>query len=211
MDVLFEGTIFVDYGQAALYDAETDDPDVGRAFVGQTNGLLGTATPGLAWIHHATHTGDVAYRIELHDDEPVLDDEWEDVVEAPYVVRAAPVDLVPLMDDAVASFEVEPGDYRARFSSRGRDAAREALETGEDAYLLQLWPAPPMPDRVVRETSRDAAYWNRVGSECLDQIRNCRTAKPGKMLNRLPPGTTIRNVIKAGEDLFWGFKIAVIR
>ncbi|MFW6691914.1 hypothetical protein [Streptomyces sp. MAR4 CNX-425] len=31
-----------------------------------------------------------------------------------------------------------------------------------DHYLLQFWPAPPAPERIVRETSRRAAYWHRV-------------------------------------------------
>ena len=34
-------------------------------------------------------------------------------------------------------------------------------ETDADRYLLQFWPAPPAPDRVVRQTSFRAAYWHR--------------------------------------------------
>ena len=35
-------------------------------------------------------------------------------------------------------------------------------ETAPDRYLLQLWPAPPEPDAVVREGSESAAYWHGV-------------------------------------------------
>jgi hypothetical protein len=33
-------------------------------------------------------------------------------------------------------------------------------EPGLDRYLLQLWPGPPGPDRVVKQTSAIAAYWH---------------------------------------------------
>ena len=55
--------------------------------------------------------------------------------------------------------------YRVRYSATGMDRARrrDTLLAGEpllDRYLLQLWPAPPAPDSVIRETSRCAAYWH---------------------------------------------------
>ncbi|MGP3977140.1 hypothetical protein ACTWQF_24625 [Streptomyces sp. 8N114] len=34
-----------------------------------------------------------------------------------------------------------------------------------DEYLLQFWPTPPEPDRVVKQTSDSAAYWHRFASE----------------------------------------------
>ena len=44
------------------------------------------------------------------------------------------------------------------------DAAHDGtLLEGEpaiDAYLLQFWPAPPAPDRVVKVTSKEAKYWH---------------------------------------------------
>ncbi|RLV04650.1 hypothetical protein CTZ27_10955 [Streptomyces griseocarneus] len=29
-----------------------------------------------------------------------------------------------------------------------------------DRYLLQFWPAPPEPDRVLKQTASTAAYWH---------------------------------------------------
>lgn len=55
------------------------------------------------------------------------------------------------------------GPYRVRYCARGMDAARD-LDTrldddpAPDAYLLQLWPAPPAPDAVLRVTAAAAAY-----------------------------------------------------
>jgi hypothetical protein len=46
----------------------------------------------------------------------------------------------------------------------------EPLEAGRQidtapwpgSVLLQLWPAPPAPDRIVCQTSAHAAYWHDV-------------------------------------------------
>jgi hypothetical protein len=46
------------------------------------------------------------------------------------------------------------------------DVAREAeslnLDRPIESHLLTFWPAPPAPDRVVRTTSRTAAYWQEA-------------------------------------------------
>ncbi|MFF7250289.1 hypothetical protein ACFZBU_41210 [Embleya sp. NPDC008237] len=34
-----------------------------------------------------------------------------------------------------------------------------------DCYLLQFWPAPVEPDRVVRQASDKAAYWHKFARE----------------------------------------------
>ena len=34
-----------------------------------------------------------------------------------------------------------------------------------DAYLLQFWPAPAGPGRIVRQTTEIAAYWHRANPE----------------------------------------------
>jgi hypothetical protein len=38
------------------------------------------------------------------------------------------------------------------------EAAHSDIEG--DHYLLQFWPAPPAPDRIVKQTSASAAYWH---------------------------------------------------
>ncbi|WP_245599857.1 hypothetical protein [Embleya scabrispora] len=60
-------------------------------------------------------------------------------------------------------------DYRVRYCARGMDKGRElsigvAKEPQVDSYLLQFRPAPPGPDRVIRETSQNAAYRHRYAS-----------------------------------------------
>ena len=161
MQILFDGVLHVQYGQAGLYVGDVDGSGAGEAFDGQANGLLGVASPGLAWLRFATHTGDVACRVESHPSAPDLDDDWEDVVEASVLVDDGPVALVGLMEEPSAEFHVPSGDYRVRFCSRGRDAARVDEQAGHDSYLLQLWPAPVAEDEVLRQGSDDAAYWHR--------------------------------------------------
>jgi hypothetical protein len=38
-------------------------------------------------------------------------------------------------------------------------------EPGLDRYLLQLWPGPPGPDRVVKQTSAIAVYWHGLARD----------------------------------------------
>ncbi|SDH18624.1 hypothetical protein [Pseudonocardia oroxyli] len=40
------------------------------------------------------------------------------------------------------------------------DGSRSQDDPVLDRYLIQLWPAPPAPDAVLRRTSRTAAYWH---------------------------------------------------
>jgi hypothetical protein len=66
------------------------------------------------------------------------------------------------MSDPPAGFPVltqaGAGGYRIRVHARGRDTAPDlvALEPVE-WYLIQVWPAPPAPERVLRQTDRYGA------------------------------------------------------
>src|SRR5215471_20895717 len=94
-----------------------------------------------------------------------IGDEWEEVVEASFRPETAGLYLVQWAGEASWTLPLAPIDYRVRYSATGMDRAREqdTLLEGEpllDRYLLQLWPAPPAPDAVIRETSEQAAYWH---------------------------------------------------
>lgn len=141
-------------------------PDLDDARAGQSNGLLGAAVPGALSLMFGLHTGPEPLRIEWSETEPPVEDAWEEVVDAS-------VDL-PDQEMLLSAFEefvdvVVPasGPHRARFNARGMDAAREMDsrdddEPAPDRYLLQLWPAAAAPDRIVRQTSANAAYWHRA-------------------------------------------------
>lgn len=173
MTVLYDDELGVHYGFASLVPDPFAECDLAAARAGQRNGLLGARLPGMLHLATGTHTGSVPLRIEWHAEEPVLADEWEDVVEVPFVPAGR--------DYVLAAFEefhdiVLPADgpHRVRYSARALDAARDNADPGDlseeeflaleapDRYLLQLWPATARPDAIVREASDVARYWHSV-------------------------------------------------
>lgn len=167
MQVLFGGDVHVHYGFISLQPFDSDDPGLPESRGGQSNGLCGAAVPGALLMVTGTHTGNVPVRTELHDAEPPVGDQWEDVVEVSLHVEpeeywlsafdwAEPIDSLP------------EGAHRARWCATGMDEAHDRTRMdGEpeiDRYLLQLWRAPAAPDAVVRQTSEGAAYWHGVAA-----------------------------------------------
>lgn len=161
--ICFDGPVDVHHGFLFLVQMDSDwGEDFGHD--GQSNGLLGTALPGILSMVTGLHTGQVAVRVEWHADEPALDPAWEDVVEAPYDVPATDLILAGFDEHHEVHFP-QAGAHRARFCATGMDAGHELDTTDEgepapDHYLLQIWPAEPAPDQVVKQTSRIAAYWH---------------------------------------------------
>ncbi|MFI1423106.1 hypothetical protein ACH4VX_35150 [Streptomyces sp. NPDC020731] len=161
------GEVHVHYGQIHVEsDPDNATPDLSEAFAGQSGGLCGAAVPGALWLHTGLHTGNVGFAVEVHDEAPALDPVWEDVVEVSFHPVSERTSLVQWAGEAAWDLDLTRTDYRVRYRARGMDEGRE-LDTrvdGEpqtDSYLLQFWPAPPSPDRVIRQTSRNAAYWHR--------------------------------------------------
>ncbi|HEX8346343.1 MAG TPA: hypothetical protein VF657_16615 [Actinoplanes sp.] len=172
MRILFDGVVPVDYGQ--IYVTSRELPEMSEAFAGQVNGLCGAGEPGALFLMTGTRCGRVRFEVELHDRAPsAAADEWEEVVEAPFVPRAAVVDLVPWGEGPLARLPLRPDGqdtgrlpgYRVRYHAAGMDE-------GRDRYLLCFWPesgeaAGTGPaggvvraDAIVRQTSRSAAYWH---------------------------------------------------
>ncbi|MBD5786484.1 hypothetical protein IF650_09845 [Cellulosimicrobium terreum] len=161
---LFARDIDVHYGFVHLREEDGELPEPGRE--GQENGLLGARSPHALTMTTGLHTGGVPFRVEWHEMEPPLDDAWQDVVEASVelVVREL---VLATFDDGSSVRAPRLGWHRARYSGTEMDAGREMDcptpgESAPDSYLLQLWPAPPAPDRVVKVTSEIAAYWHDV-------------------------------------------------
>ncbi|WP_055554169.1 hypothetical protein [Streptomyces sp. NBRC 110028] len=165
------GEVHVDYGQIYVQsDPDSANPDLFEAFAGQSGGLCGAAVPGALWLTTGLHTGNVGFVVEVHDEAPPPDPVWEDVVEVSFRPVSERTSLVQWAGEAVWDLNLAPTDYRVRYCARGMDEGRErdtrvAGEPPVDSYLLQFWPAPPRPDRVVRQASRIAAYWHRSARE----------------------------------------------
>ncbi|MFE4052917.1 hypothetical protein [Streptomyces sp. YIM B13518] len=160
------GEVHVHYHQIYVEsDPDNATSGLSEAFAGQSGGLCGAAVPGALWLRTGLHTGDVGFVVEVHDEAPALDPVWEDVVEVSFRPLSERTRLVQWAGEAAWDLDLARTDYRVRYCARGMDEGRE-LDTrvdGEpqtDSYLLQFWPAPPHPDRVIRQTSQQAAYWH---------------------------------------------------
>ncbi len=166
--VLFDGEIHVHYRFVNLV-AEGEAPDLSRACGGQHNGLCGAAEPGALAMVTGLHTGAVAFTVTWQDTEPRLDDGWEEIVEVSFEPPAADLCLATF-DDFQQVRLPSVQSLRARFCASGMDEAgdkdvRLPDEPALDSYLLQLWPAPPAPDRIWKQTSSRAAYWHAVAGK----------------------------------------------
>ncbi|MGW1054769.1 hypothetical protein ACWDBD_39215 [Streptomyces sp. NPDC001118] len=161
-----EGEVHVSYGQMYVEsDPDSYGPDLAEAFAGQSSGLCGAAIPGTLWLSTGLHTGDVGFTAEVHDEAPPLDPSWEDVVEVSFRPVSDSTAFVLWGGDGSWELDLEQTDYRVRYCAKGMDAAdqEDTRLDGEpqlDCYLLQFWPSPPAPDRVVKQTSAIAEYWH---------------------------------------------------
>jgi len=169
--VLIDQTIYTDYGQLDLVWSEAGgfDGDFDRFFAGQVNGLVGASDPGGVFVNLARRSGGSSVRIILLDEPPVDDDaSWEDVVEVSFILPPGhAMEWLSWAGESRGPLNgVPPGSYRLRVSARGRDQghAGEFSEGLVDFYLLELWPAQPQPDAILRTGSVDGRYWhNEVG------------------------------------------------
>ncbi|GIF75610.1 hypothetical protein [Asanoa siamensis] len=167
MTVLFDGELHVHYRFVNLTE-EGEAPDLSRASGGQRNGLCGAAEPGALAMVTGLHTGEVPFVVTWHDTEPPVDDAWEEIVEVSFDPPSADLALSAFEDfHEIRLPSVQ--SVRARFCARGMDEAgdkdvRLADEPALDSYLLELWPAPPAPDRILKQTSMRAAYWHEAAA-----------------------------------------------
>ncbi|MEU7070000.1 hypothetical protein AB0B30_04450 [Streptomyces narbonensis] len=164
-----EGEVHVSYGQLYVTDDSGEQPELHESFAGQVSGLCGAAVPGFLWLVTGLHTGRVGFTVEVHDEAPGADPRWEDIVEASYRPASAGAALDLWGGGGSWRLGLAETDYRVRYSAQGMDRAHDldtrVDEEVVDVYLLQFWPSPPEPDRVVRQTSRQAAYWHRFARE----------------------------------------------
>jgi hypothetical protein len=162
---LMSGTAWADYGQLYVTGGEGSF-GMDECFGGQANGLCGGAVPGTLFLMTGTNVGEVDFTVESHDQAPPVGEEWEDVVEVSFRPSGATALYSWAYENSWPLDGLTPGDYRVRYCAVGMDDARAAdpPSPSRERYLLQFWPAPPEPDRVVRRTSEHAAYWHRYAA-----------------------------------------------
>ncbi|MFD8225918.1 hypothetical protein ACFV16_17285 [Streptomyces massasporeus] len=207
-----EGEVHVHYGQVYVEsDPDGQVPDLAEAFAGQRAGLCGAATPGFLWLNTGLHTGDVGFTVEVREQAPPLDPQWEDVVEVSFHPASARSALVQWAGEDSWDLDLERTDHRVRYCARGMDRAREtdtrsAGEPQLDRYLLQFWPAPPEPDRILKETSRTAAYWHRYARTLPPPPTPAERAEAARR-ERLARETAEREEQLAHERRQWGGRL----
>jgi hypothetical protein len=161
--IVFDQEIHVSYWQFYVESGSGGAADpANESLGGQANGLCGAAVPGFLFLTTGLHSGSTMVTVEVLDVPAPIGDEWEDVVEVSFRPASTRVALVQWSDTASWALPLALIDYRVRYCATGMDQARQkdTLRDGEpllDRYLLQLWPAPPTPDAVIRETSQCAA------------------------------------------------------
>ena len=118
---------------------------------------LATPSGPMVALHPGLNTGPVLIRTMFTTQAPeVLDaglDEraWEDVVEVSAHFPETPVSVVTTVEGSIEDITAgRAGDFRLRVHAFGREEARDGTsETATEQYLIQLWPAPPSPPRVL--------------------------------------------------------------
>ena len=162
---VFDGLLWVHYGQAYVESSNSQPIYLEDAFQGQTNGLCGAALPGALFLITGLHTGRVGFTVDVLDTPPPLDNIWEEIVEVAFTPRLEKATLTDWNASHVCDIPLQKKNYRVRYCACNMDLGKEVntileSEPTVDFYSLTFWLADPVLDVVVKQTSRQAAYWH---------------------------------------------------
>jgi hypothetical protein len=165
MTRIFDGRLYIHYGQAYVLPNAQETAELIDCFHGQTNGLCGAAVSNVLFLITGLHTGHVHLSVDVLDNPPPLDRAWEEVVEVPFVINGEGASLYDWNGECVCKISLSPGTYRVRYSACGMDRGKEVdtileEEKPVDFYHLAFWSANLLPDAVLKQTSEIAAYWH---------------------------------------------------
>jgi hypothetical protein len=207
-----DGEVHVHYGQIYVEsDPDECGPGLPEAFFGQSSGLCGAAVPGALWLTTGLHTGCVGFTVEVHEEAPAADPAWEEVVEVSFRPVSETTRLMEWGSEAAWELDLDETDYRVRYCAKGMDQAhgydtRTEDEPQQDCYLLQFWPAPPAPDRVVKQTAAVAAYWHNYAAELPPPPTPAERAEAERQA-RLRQEEEQRQRLLAHERWEWGGRL----
>ncbi|UBF26518.1 hypothetical protein K9N68_00450 [Kovacikia minuta CCNUW1] len=162
---IFDGLLSVHYSQAYVESSDSDGVYLEDAFRGQNNGLCGAALPGALFLITGLHTGDVGFTVDILDAPSPPDSIWEEIVEVSFTPGLGEIALTDWNANRVCDIPLLKKNYRVRYCARNMDFGDDVdtILEGEstvDFYSLTFWLADPVPDAVVKRTSRKAAYWH---------------------------------------------------
>lgn len=175
MNKLFNGNLNIEYGQfyfdVADNDVDLDDellPDT--AFEGQRNGLCGAAQQGKLFFVTGIQNGVISLDCELHEQEPEVNDEYQEIVEVSLVVGDEPISLCEWAHEETHKLNLSSGNYRVRYLIQGFDKDYDDEERDDDSYWesplegqshrIQIWRGDVEQDRLVKHTTENARYWH---------------------------------------------------
>jgi hypothetical protein len=78
------GPAHVHYGQIYVESGLESPDDPFEGFGGQRNRLCGAAVPGFLCLLTGLHTGEVGFTVEVHEEPPLVDESWQEIVEASF-------------------------------------------------------------------------------------------------------------------------------
>jgi hypothetical protein len=197
MSRVVNGPIHVDYGQAYVHDRSKFIEHMGNHFRGQVNGLCGAAVPGTLFMITGLHTGKVGFTVDISDAPQPIDDTWEEIVEAAFLVDVT-VDNLALVEwggSGVYPIPLTPGSYRVRYCASGMQLGHDhgvVFESDDivDFYALMFWPAEAASDCVIKQTTWTAAYWHKTAIE-MGQMRKRHPTLP-VLGPGIPDGSAIK-------------------
>jgi hypothetical protein len=152
----FDFQLLAAYQQFHLQD-ESANANLGESFwTDAAVGRLLAVAPGAIGVSTARDSF-VPVGVEVHDTEPEPDLEpWDHVTECSLEIPTGRVVIMGCTEafPEAARIEVPPAVYRARISYGALDTVSENRREGDDRYLVQLWRAPAIEPRVLKQ--RDA-------------------------------------------------------
>lgn len=148
----FEFNLFADYFQFYFQD-EHAEGDLSESWNREAVARMFALAPGAVGVGTVRNM-DVPVEVEVHDGEPAEDfDSWDHVIECSLEVPSGKIVIAGSSDyfpDA-ARIAVDPGSYKARISYGALDALSDDELDGDDHYRVQLWRAPGIEPRVLKQ------------------------------------------------------------
>ena len=162
--VLFDDILYVEESQFMISSTDDAFPNFGRAFDGQANGLIDGSGDGMLWVITGAEYGDVHALVRVTPAEPQLDDSFGDIVEVSFVHTSDELFVRELDGEWHPGIPLNPGEYRVRLSVANMDSFYDRDDDDESVldedYLIELWPADPSPDAILKQTSEHAISAN---------------------------------------------------
>jgi hypothetical protein len=150
----FDLSLFADYFQFYIQD-EAATGDLSEAWSEEAVGRLLAVAPGTIGIATVRNMR-VPVRVEILESEPDSDfSEWGHIVEANLNVASGRLVVAGCTDPFPSAMRIEVplGTYRARVSYGALDTLSEHGLSGRDHYRVQLWHAPSIVVRVLKQWS----------------------------------------------------------